>query len=52
MLVKELIKKLENYDQDIEVIIDYDEDGWYATDNVCQITTEDGDKMISIDHDI
>ena len=44
MKVSELIKKLEELDQDIEVVIDVDENGWWGVEDVT--TVKEGGNII------
>lgn len=47
MKVKELIEKLEKFDPEQEVVLQYDESGWYGTDSVTEETGEE-DTLVSI----
>lgn len=48
MKVKELIKKLEEFNQDLEVVIDHDDIGWFQLEDVQQLKSEEYEDFVNL----
>ena len=48
MKVKQLIKKLEKMPHNMEVVIDFDENGWYSIEAVEEVEDSSGYRAVNV----
>ncbi len=46
--VKDLIKKLNAFDKDMEIVIDSDENGFYSLEGIEEVVHEDGEIYVNL----